>query len=207
MPAFGYQPVTHESYTNAKFNEYYKNANIITLYLPSHSSHLTQPLDIDIFSLLKKIYSSQISYLARAGVTHIIKNDFFPAFRAAFDAVFTKQNIENGFRGSGLSPLNPEAVISKLDIKLRIPSSPITSDASGDLHQPWTSQTSQTAAEALSQLNLIQKRIIEHEGSSPAPILSSVNQLAKATVAISYQFVKGHGRRGTRWFRVTNSLY
>jgi hypothetical protein len=78
----------HESHINAEFYEYCKANKTIPLCLPGHSSHLTQPLHVDIFGLLKKAYGSQISFLARASITHVTKDDFFPAFKAAFEVIF-----------------------------------------------------------------------------------------------------------------------
>jgi DDE superfamily endonuclease len=46
----------HESYESVEFQDYYKSHNIVTLGLPAHSSHLTQPLDVGYFSVLKRIY-------------------------------------------------------------------------------------------------------------------------------------------------------
>jgi hypothetical protein len=69
---------------------------------------------------------------------HITKDDFFPAFKAAFEAIFIEKNVKGGFRGAGLVPFNPEAVISKLDVKLQMPTPPGTSDGPP---QPWVSQT------------------------------------------------------------------
>ncbi|CVL09140.1 related to transposase [Fusarium mangiferae] len=174
----------HESHINAEFNEYCKASKVIPLCLPSHSSHLTQPLDVGIFGLLKKAYGSQISFLARASITHITKDDFFPAFRTTFEAVFTAKNIKSSFHGAGLVPLNPETVISKLDVRLRTPTPPVATDA---LPLPWISQTPKTATEALSQSTLIKDRVSKHQGSSPTPILASVDQLAKATVSINHR--------------------
>ena len=128
----------HESHVNAEFDEYCKENNIISLCLPAHSSHLTQPLDVGVFGLLKKAYSTEISHLARANITYITKDDFFPAFRTAFKKVFTIQNVQGGFKGAGLVPLDPEAVIQKLDVLLRTPTPPITSDS---LPEPWVSKT------------------------------------------------------------------
>ena len=87
----------HESHINAEFNAYCKSNNIIPLCLPPHSSHLTQPLDVGDFSPLKKAYGAQISFLAREHVTHITKDDFFPAFRAAFKAVFIEKKSQGRF--------------------------------------------------------------------------------------------------------------
>ena len=33
----------------------------------------------------------------------------------------TEKNVRGGFQGTGLGPLDPESVISKLDVKLRTP--------------------------------------------------------------------------------------
>ncbi|KAF6517708.1 hypothetical protein HZS61_003269 [Fusarium oxysporum f. sp. conglutinans] len=174
----------HESHINAEFNEYCKANKIIPLCLPSHSSHLTQPLDVGVFGPLKKAYGSQISFLTRASITHITKDDFFPAFKAAFELVFTEKNIKSSFQGAGLVPWNPEAVTSRLDVRLRTPTPPETPDV---LALPWISQTPRTATEALSQSTLIKDRVSKHQGSSPTPILASVDQLAKATVSINHQ--------------------
>ena len=158
----------HESHINAEFNNYCKEKDIIPLCLPPHSSHLTQPLDVGIFGPLKRAYGDQISRLIRRRITHITKDEFFPAFKAAFDAVFTEQNIKGGFRGSGLVPWDPEAVILKLDVRVQTPTTPQTPARP---LRPWVSQTPQNATEALSQSTLIKDRIARHQGSSPTPIL------------------------------------
>ena len=44
----------HESHQSADFEAYCKGHGIITVSLPPHSSHLTQPLDIRFFSVLKR---------------------------------------------------------------------------------------------------------------------------------------------------------
>jgi hypothetical protein len=80
----------HESHINAEFDEYCKTSKIIPLCLPSHSSHLTQPLDVGVFGPVKKAYGCEISFLARANITHITKDDFFPVFKAAFELAFTE---------------------------------------------------------------------------------------------------------------------
>ena len=74
----------HESHVNAEFEEYCKENNIITICLPPHSSHLTQPLDVGLFAALKVAYGAEISDLIKMHITHITKDDFFPAFKAAF---------------------------------------------------------------------------------------------------------------------------
>ena len=91
----------HKSHVNVEFDKYCK-VNIIPVCLLVHSSHLIQPLDISVFGPLKKAYVAQILFLVRANITHIIKDDFFPAFWVAFEIVLIEQNVKGGFRGAGL---------------------------------------------------------------------------------------------------------
>jgi hypothetical protein len=174
----------HKSHKLAKFQEYYKANNIITLYLPAHSSHLTQPLDIGCFGPLKRAYGREIDLYIKAHITYITKLEFLIAFKAAFVKSITKQNAESGFRGSGLIPFNLDIVISKLDIKLRTPTPPLpplnTTIA-------WVSQTLKNPFEALSQSTLIRGRIARHQSSSPTPIFETVAALTKGTERLAHE--------------------
>ncbi|EDN95803.1 hypothetical protein SS1G_11682 [Sclerotinia sclerotiorum 1980 UF-70] len=74
----------HESHKSPAFQEYCKKHNIILLSLPPHSSHLTQPLNIDCFGPLKRSYNRQIENFIKAHITHITKTEFFQTFKAAY---------------------------------------------------------------------------------------------------------------------------
>ena len=87
--------------------------------MPPHSSHLLQLLNVACFSLLKRKYSDAILVLARSRVYYISKQTFLPAFKATFKKVFTQENVCAGFRGAGLVLYNLEAVVLKLNVKLR----------------------------------------------------------------------------------------
>jgi hypothetical protein len=92
--------------------------------MPLYSSHLLQPLNVACFAPLKRLYSNSISALARNYIYYISKETFLPAFKAAYDLTFTKKNARAGFRGAGLVLFNLEAVLSKLDVRLRTPTPP-----------------------------------------------------------------------------------
>lgn len=111
----------HDSHESAAFQDYCKTHNIIIVSLPPHFSHLTQPLDVGCFSVLKRSYSRQIEDFIKAHINHITKVEFFIAFKAAYTQSITPQNAVAGFRGAGLIPFNPQAVLSKLDVRLRTP--------------------------------------------------------------------------------------
>src|SRR6478735_8016307 len=138
----------HESHHSVEFEGYCKENKIITLCMPAHASHLLQPLDVGCFRPLKKAYGRQIEHLIRCNITYIKKTEFFPAFYAAFQATMTEANIKAGFRGAGLVPLDPESVVSKLDVQLRTPT-PFEEEASHP--NAWVSKTPKTVLEAESQ--------------------------------------------------------
>ncbi|KAJ3551518.1 hypothetical protein NPX13_g11344 [Xylaria arbuscula] len=174
----------HESHHSTEFEVYCKKNNIVTLCMPAHSSHRLQPLDVGCFGPLKAAYSRQIERLMKLHFTHISKVDFFHAFHAAFLASITEANILGGFRGSGLVPLDPEHVISKLEVVFRTPSPPRSPGLASTF---WVSKTPSTALEATSQSEFIKKRISSHQSSSPTSIYQAVDQLTKGTQGIMHE--------------------
>src|SRR5206468_3832953 len=111
---------------------------IISLCMPSHSSHLLQPLDVACFGPLKTAYSKLLNQLARNGIFHVDKTDFLANYQQARLAIHSGQNIISGFRATGLIPFNPERVLSALTIT-KTPSPPLSSH--GQSLSPWTSET------------------------------------------------------------------
>ena len=173
----------HESHQTVDFQAFCKEKNIIPVSLPPHSSHLTQPLDVGCFSPLKVAYGREIETFIKSSVTHITKVEFFLAFQAAYKRAFTKENILGGFRGAGLVPFNPDAVISKLDVQIRTPDVLRSSPAPSDV---WNPSTPSNPTEALSQSAYVRRRIQEHQGSSPTKIFEAVKQMAKGIELISH---------------------
>jgi DDE superfamily endonuclease len=87
----------HDSHESLQFQDFCKENNIITLCMPPQSSHLLQPLDVGCFAPLKRAYGRQIEDLSRNYINHITKLEFLPAFKAAFNTSFLKENIQGGF--------------------------------------------------------------------------------------------------------------
>jgi hypothetical protein len=174
----------HESHLSARFEEFCKEKNIVTLCLPAHSSHITQPLDVGCFSVLKRSYGRRLEDLIKAHINHITKTEFFIAFKAAHLNTMTPENIQAGFRGAGLIPYDPQAVLSKLDVKLRTPTP--TGAPLSDVN-PWVSQTPRNPNDAVSQSKHVQNRMARHQGSSPTGVFSAVKQLAKGTELLAHQ--------------------
>ena len=173
----------HKSHESVEFQEYCRSNNIITLCLPPHSSHLTQPLDVGCFGPLKKAYGREIELYIKAHINHITKPEFLIAFKRAFLQSITQQNVQGAFRGSGLIPFDPDIVISKLDVKIRTLTPPLPLLST----EVWQSQTPQNPKEALSQSTLVKNRITQHQGSSPTPTFQAVASLAKGTELLAHE--------------------
>jgi hypothetical protein len=163
----------HESHYSLEFQELCKENNIYTLCMPPHSSHLLQPLDVGCFSPLKRAYSREVESLIRHHINHITKLEFLPAFKTAYDRSFTSSNIYSAFRGAGLVPLQPDTVLSKLDVQLRTPT------PAALLEAPWEARTPSNVRELDAQSTLIRERVRRHKSSSPASIIEAINQLKK----------------------------
>ena len=70
----------HGSHVTPEFDQYYLDQRIIVLYIPPHSSHLLQPLDVGCFSALKRSYGRSVERLISLGVNHIDKQEFLPLY-------------------------------------------------------------------------------------------------------------------------------
>jgi hypothetical protein len=107
----------HGSHLTPQFDRICAENDIIPLCMPSHASHLLQPLNVGCFAVVKRAYGRFISDLARRGYNHIDKFDFLDDYqRARLEAFQKPSTIQNSFAASGLVPVNAERVLSKLNI-------------------------------------------------------------------------------------------
>ncbi|KAF7920907.1 hypothetical protein EAE99_007759 [Botrytis elliptica] len=97
----------HGSHETIQFMfECFKN-NIHLLFLPPHTSHVLQPLDLSIFSSLKREYRYELNKLGSlSDSTTIGKRNFLTCYQKARLKSLTLNNITSGWRASGLWPQN-----------------------------------------------------------------------------------------------------
>jgi len=95
--------------------------------MPLHFSHLLQSFDVSCFAILKRLYGRQIEDFMRAGINHIDKSDFLPAYFTARTETLTSRTIRSGFAVTGLVSHDPKRVFSKLNTQLRTSTLPILS--------------------------------------------------------------------------------
>ncbi|KKA23088.1 hypothetical protein T310_2814 [Rasamsonia emersonii CBS 393.64] len=103
----------HHSHATAEFDQFCTENMIIPLYLPPHSSHLLQPLDVACFGPLKCAYGQETQTLMQLGINHIDKDDFITLYQQARPRALTASNICSGFAASGLVPFKPEQVLDQ----------------------------------------------------------------------------------------------
>ena len=81
--------------------------NIQLLFLPPHTSHVLQPLDLAVFSSLKTSYRKQVGFFSLlTDSTPVGKRNFLKCYyKARLDAL-TARNIRSGWQAAGLWPTN-----------------------------------------------------------------------------------------------------
>jgi hypothetical protein len=173
----------HGSHSSIEFDQHCKDNNIITLCMPPHSSHLLQPLDVGCFSPLKKAYGRQAEALIRNRINHITKLEFLPCFIAAYHAAITKDNILGGFRGAGLIPFDPEAVIINCGYH------PVTPEDLVIEEGTWESKTPSNTLELGSQSKLLRERLQRHVDSSPSSMVDVLEKLTKGAEMMAHSAV------------------
>ena len=97
----------HESHITINSLEFSKENGIVVVTLPPHTSGKLQPLDKTVYNSLKTNYNITCNdwMLSNPGCTITIY-DIPTLFNIAYLKAFTPQNIINGFRYTGIWPLN-----------------------------------------------------------------------------------------------------
>jgi hypothetical protein len=97
----------HGSHATGEFMRLCVANRIQLVYLPPHTTHVLQPLDIAIFGPLKRAYQTQLA-LATEGLhsAPMRKETFLRCYFEARKIALNESNIKAGWRGSGLWPMN-----------------------------------------------------------------------------------------------------
>ena len=166
----------HGSHATADFDKYCSDNWIIPLYMPPHSSHLLQPLDVGCFSPLKRSYGQKVENRMRLGINHIAKLEFLAMYKQARTDIMTESNVRTGFAVTGLVPYNPDQVLSRLHIRMRTPTPPLLSEVAPTR---WTPETPHNLAALESQTRAITTLLKRRAHSPPSPTNRALNQLVK----------------------------
>lgn len=141
----------HSTHDNIDFMyECFQN-KVACLFLPSHSSHVLQPLDLSIFGPLKTYYRQEVAAFGlTADSAPVLKAIFITCYARAYVKGFSSKNIKSGFNAAGIYPFRPSRAYNSrqvvqppsdvVDAKVSdSPTSVLKTPKSGvDIRQLWT---------------------------------------------------------------------
>ena len=98
----------HESHVNLTALEMAKENYVHVLTLPPHTSNKTQPLDRSVYGPMKTYFNSAAtSWMMQHPAMPITIYEMAALMGKAWLQAVTPQNIQSGFRASGVWPFNP----------------------------------------------------------------------------------------------------
>lgn len=104
----------HSSHCTLEFIQFCDDHLIIPFCLPSHSTHLLQPLDVRIFQPYKHYHTQAIEDATRLGCAEFDKVEFLAALKSIRTKALKESTIRSAFKACGLVPYNPKVVLEKL---------------------------------------------------------------------------------------------
>ncbi|XP_071952888.1 uncharacterized protein [Antedon mediterranea] len=101
----------HSAHLNIDTAEFCVKEKIILYCLPSHSSHLMQPLDVAVYKSLKTSWNKAVrKWMTDHYGQYVTKQSFSSVFAVAWEESAKKKYARSGFRKSGLYPFNANAI-------------------------------------------------------------------------------------------------
>ncbi|OWT42482.1 DDE superfamily endonuclease domain-containing protein [Pochonia chlamydosporia 170] len=105
----------HGSHHTKEFIEYCDSHNIIPFGLPSHLTHILQPLDVCVFQPLKHYHAKALDLAVRDGCTNVTKLEFLATINDVRKRAFRRSTIFSAFQKTGIYPFNPHVVLQVLE--------------------------------------------------------------------------------------------
>lgn len=97
-----------------EFLHYAELHNIVVFTLPSHSTHVTQSLNVGIFQPMKHYHSKVIDETIRLRFTSFNKLNFLASFTSLRVKAFTKSNILSAFKHIDLISYSSKVILEKM---------------------------------------------------------------------------------------------
>ena len=176
----------HGSHATTEFDRFCMEKKILPLYMPPHSSHILQPLDVSCFSPLKHFYKQEVENLAQRRINSIKKEDFLYIYPAAHQKALSTFNIKSGFAATGLVPLSSERVLSKFS-QTKTPTPPSTAHSNQTNQSYGSGKTPYNIHELQKQKKKVQ--FLENAQVSPVRIEMAKEKEAKSHEMCMHQIL------------------
>jgi hypothetical protein len=90
-----------------------KKHNVVLFVLPPHTSHLTQPLDVEAFGPLKFMYSKECQmYLQKNPGINITKYEIAELTRRPYLRALSSENLISAFTATDIHPFDKTVLTS-----------------------------------------------------------------------------------------------
>lgn len=180
----------HSSHINIEFLWSCKQHKIELLFLPAHSTHVLQPLDLSVFSAAKTRYRNQIRDLASLDdAAPVKKQQFIRYYNLAREDSITERVIRAGWRAAGLVPYNPDLVTTSsqmLDQPLTPPAALQRTDVENILYRtPQRPQDLYAAQQSLQKSKYIARDVRQVLQKASKALGKFNSELAAQQVEIS----------------------
>lgn len=104
----------HNSHYTVEFIRYARDANIVTLCYPSHTTHVLQGLDVVAFAILKRRWhAARDRWESEHWPQKLSKAAFIEVFGTVFLETMTPELTKECFRKTGIVPLDAEVVTAQ----------------------------------------------------------------------------------------------
>ena len=110
----------HGSHATIDFLWKCKINDVHLIFLPAHSSHVLQPLDLAVFSPLKTHYRNIIASLAYIDDAAPVKKlHFISSYKEACLKTFVPRVIMGGWKAAGVVPFNPSKGLNSSQLRIQ----------------------------------------------------------------------------------------
>ena len=100
----------HRTHLTMQVSKYCEDNGIILYLLPPNTTHILQPADVGAFKPLKDYWKQEVINFQRKNPNSVVKRrDVAPLLAKVLEKI-PSTAIRNGFRATGLYPLNPDAI-------------------------------------------------------------------------------------------------
>ena len=116
----------HGSHVSIELIEIARENDVCLLCLPSHTSHILQPLDVGVFRSFKSNFNKACANYMKAYPGRVVTAEILASMVGqAYPAAFTPVNVLSGFKKTGIYPFNP----SSIDVQQLAPSTALSDKA------------------------------------------------------------------------------
>ena len=172
----------HGSHVTVDLIELARENSIHLLCLPSHTSHILQPLDVGVFKSFKTSFSKACRRYLGQHPGRVITADVLAALVAeAYQYSHTALNIMSGFRKTGTHPLNPGEVSDRQLAPSKIFQQPKSSDVSFTPEQIALFQTRYEEGYDLEDPTYSQWLKLNHPVAGATDTVSQVSSASKSS--------------------------